>query len=126
MIKTKLLILLLISVIFSVNAFSQSKGQLSGTLMDSSGKKPVVYATITVFNGKDTSIITYRLSDEQGKFKVPSLPLQTELRAVITATGFAVLRKEFTLTEQSPLLDLGSTKMEIDVKEMEEVLLIAE
>lgn len=126
MIKTKLLILLLISVIFSVNAFSQSKGQLSGTLMDSSGKKPVVYATITVFNAKDTSIITYRLSDEQGKFKVPSLPLQTELRAVITATGFAVLRKEFTLTEQSPLLDLGPTKMEIDVKEMEEVLLVAE
>lgn len=125
MTKTKLLFLFLTSFLLSVNAFSQ-KGQLSGSLTDTSGKKPVVYATITVFNAKDTSIVTYRLSDEQGKFKVPSLPLQTELRAVITATGFSVLRKEFTLTEQSPQFDLGITKMEVDVKEMEEVLVISE
>lgn len=126
MIKTNLLIVILVSFLLPFNAFSQSKGQISGTLTDSSGKKPVVYATITVFNAKDTSIITYRLSDEQGKFKVPSLPLQTELRVVVTATGFAVWRKEFTLTEQSPLLELGLTKMQVDIKEMEEVLLVAE
>lgn len=126
MIKANLFIIILISFLLPVQAFSQSRGQLTGTLTDSSGKKPVAYATITVFNAHDTSIVTYRLSDEQGKFKVPSLPLQKELRAVITATGFAVWRKEFTLTEQSPQLDLGSLKMTMDIKEMEEVLLVSE
>lgn len=124
--KTNLLFIILLGFLLPVAAFSQSKGQLSGTLTDSSGKKPIVYATITVFDAKDTSIITYRLSDEQGKFKVPSLPLQKELRAVITATGFAVWRKEFTLSQESPLLDLGAIKMTVDVKEMEEVLVVAE
>jgi hypothetical protein len=123
--KTKLLFLLLAIILLPAMTFAQ-KGQLSGTLTDTSGKKPIVFATVTVFNAKDTSIITYRLSDEQGKFKVPSLPLQKELRVVITATGSGVWRKEFTLTEDAPTLDLGITKLEADVKEMEEVLVVSE
>ncbi|RYG54469.1 MAG: TonB-dependent receptor [Chitinophagaceae bacterium] len=125
MTKTKLLFFLFSLIFFTTNVSAQ-KGLFSGSLSDTSGKKPVVYATITIFHAKDTSIVTYRLSDESGKFKVPALPLQTELRAVITASGFAVWRKEFTLTEQSPQLDLGQVKMDIDVKEMEELLVISE
>lgn len=123
--KTKLLLLSLAILLLPAISFSQ-KGQLSGTLTDTSGKKPIVFATVTIFNAKDTSIVTYRLTDEQGKFKVPSLPLQKELRVVITATGSAVWRKEFTLTEESPSLDLGITRLEADVKEMEEVLVMSE
>jgi hypothetical protein len=123
--KTKLLILSLAILFLPAISFAQ-KGQLSGTLTDTSGKKPIVFATITVFNARDTSIITYRLSDEQGKFKVPSLPLQKELRVVITATGSSVWRKEFTLSDESPSLELGTLKLEADIKEMEEVLVMSE
>ncbi|MET0466525.1 MAG: outer membrane beta-barrel protein, partial [Chitinophagaceae bacterium] len=123
--KTKLLILLVAILLLPFISLAQ-KGQLSGTLMDTSGKKPIVYATVTVFSAKDTSIITYRLSDEQGKFKVPSLPFQKELRVVVTATGSSVWRKEFTLTEEAPSLDLGMLKLDPDVKEMEEVLVMSE
>ncbi|PZR24040.1 MAG: hypothetical protein DI535_22860 [Citrobacter freundii] len=124
--KTKLLILLLVWVGLPSFAFTQNKGQLTGSLTDTSGKKPVAYATITVFVAKDTSIITYRLSDEQGKFKIPGLPLKTALRVVVTATGYSVWRKEFTLTEEAATLDVSTIKMENDVKEMEEVLMVAE
>jgi len=124
--KTKLLILFLTLTVLPAIVFAQNKGQLSGILTDTSGKKPIAYATITVFTAKDTSIITYRLSDEQGRFKIPGLPLKTSLRVVVTATGFSVWRKEFTLTDEATTLDVGTTKMETDVKEMEEVLMIAE
>lgn len=122
--KTKLLLLLAIIALPALTL--AQKGQVSGTLTDSSGKKPIPYATITVFVAKDTSIVTYRLSDDQGKYKVPGLPLKTGLRIVVTATGYSVWRKEFTLTEDAASLDLGSIKMDTDVKEMEDVLVVSE
>ncbi len=118
-----------LSVMFSCflsAAIGQGKGQLAGSLRDSSGKKPIAYATVTVFTAADTSIVTYRLSDEGGKFSVPGLPLNVSLRAVITATGFEVWRKEFTLTPDTPQLDIGQQKMMIAITEMDEVLVVSE
>lgn len=120
----KLILLALLTTLFSA-AYSQ-KGVVSGMLTDSSGKKPVAYATVTVFEAKDTSIVTYRLSDDQGKFRVPSLPLNQPLRAVITATGLEVIRKEFTLTTDSSQLDWGRLAMQPHTVELDEILLVAE
>ncbi len=110
----------------AVSSFAQSKGQFSGSLVDTSGAKRIPYATITIFTAADTSIITYRLSDDDGKFKVPGLPIDKALRAVITASGYQVWRKEFTLTSDSALLDIRKIKMDIEVKELDEVLVTAE
>jgi hypothetical protein len=106
--------------------FAQGKGQFSGKLTDSSGKKQIPYATVTVFTSTDTTIVTYRLSDDDGKFKVPGLPLNHALRAVITASGYEVWRKEFTLTADSSQMDMGTVKMNIQIQELDEVLVIAE
>ncbi|MEI9944214.1 MAG: TonB-dependent receptor [Chitinophagaceae bacterium] len=122
----KLLTAFFAALFFSFSAIAQNKGQISGSLTDTSGKKPVPYATLTVFNAKDTSIITYRLSDDEGKFKVPGLPFDKELRVVITASGFQGWRKEFTLTANASMLDMGRIKMLISTKELEEVIVTSE
>jgi hypothetical protein len=54
-------------------------------------------ATITVFKAADTALITYRLSNHEGEFKVPGLPLNIECRMVVTYSGYEAFRKEFTL-----------------------------
>lgn len=102
------------------------KGTLSGKLTDSSGRNPVAFATITVFKAADTSIITYRLSDPDGNFRIPTLPVQMPLRAVITASGLEVLRREFQFEADSLQQNWGVLKMQPDLKELEEVLVIAE
>ncbi|MFD2919622.1 outer membrane beta-barrel protein [Terrimonas rubra] len=119
---------LVLSVIclLGVKAGFAQKGQISGSLTDSSGKSPVAYATITVFTAQDTSIVTYRMSDETGKFKVPGLPVNKALRAVITATGFDVWRHEFTLTAENNQLEIPAIKMLPNVQELEEVLVVSE
>lgn len=105
---------------------ARQKGTLTGTLTDSAGKQKIVFATITVFHAADTSIITYRLSDDAGIFKVPGLPLHKNLRAVITATGYEVYRKEFMLSDTTPELNLGQVRMQTAILEMDEVLVVAE
>jgi len=119
------LVLVLLLLTGLHETFAQ-KGQISGTLTDSSGKQPVAYATITVFTAQDTSIVTYRMSDEAGKFKVPGLPVNKPLRAVITATGFDVWRQEFTLTAENNQLEVPAIKMIPNIQELEEVLVVSE
>ncbi|NII24748.1 outer membrane beta-barrel protein [Pseudoflavitalea sp. X16] len=105
---------------------AQDKGAIKGKLVDSSGKQALSLATITVFQAKDTSIITYRLSDPQGEFRVPGLPLNIPCRTVISFSGYRVVRKEFELTAAQPQLDLGTFKLIPDAQSLEEVLVTAE
>ena len=84
---------LLCCALIALHGLAQEKGTLKGKLVDSTGKQSLALATITVFKAKDTSIITYRLSDPQGAFKVPGLPLNIPCRVVVSFSGFRVVRK---------------------------------
>lgn len=108
---------------FTTAGFTQ--GSIRGKLVDSSGKIPLGLATVTVFKAADTALITYRLSNPEGEFKVPGLPLHTECRIVVTYTGYDAFRKEFTLTGEEPL-DMGNVKMLPTSKSLDEVIVMAE
>ncbi len=104
---------------------ASAQGSIKGKLIDSLSKNPLGLATVTVFHATDTSLITYRLSSPDGEFKVPGLPLNKELRAVISYSGYDAYRKEFTLTDET-VLDWGSISLVPVSKSLDEVLVIAE
>ncbi|HWI89736.1 MAG TPA: outer membrane beta-barrel protein [Flavisolibacter sp.] len=110
-------------LISSFHLFAQ--GAVRGKLTDTLSKKPLGFATVTVFKSTDTTLITYRLSNPEGEFKVPGLPLNIALRVVISYSGFDAFRKEFTLTNDNPI-DLGTVIMNPSSKTLDEVLVIAE
>ena len=83
-------------------------------------------ATVTVFKAVDTTIITYRLSNPDGEFKVPGIPFDLNCRVVISYSGYAVFRKEFTVTRDQPTIDMGTITMATDSKSLDEVMVIAE
>ncbi len=105
---------------------AQNTGMIKGKLIDSARRQPLALATITVFSAKDTGIITYRLSDPQGEFKVPGIPLDLPCRVVISFSGYHIIRQTFTLTSQRSQLDLGAIPLSPDMKELDEVLVLAE
>ncbi len=111
--------------IIVINAVAQ-KGSITGKLTDTSGTQNLSLATVAVFKANDTTLITYRLSDPKGIFKVPGLPFYDSCRVVITHAGSAVYRKTFLLTAASPDIDMGNIQLEPDARLMEEVLLVAE
>jgi hypothetical protein len=115
----------LCTVMTCVCLHSFSQGTIKGKLMDTAGKKTLPLGTITVFRALDTSIITYRLSNQDGEFKVPGLPLNIPLRAIISYSGFEASRHEFTFTKEETI-DLGTINMTTTSKSLDEVLIISE
>lgn len=103
-----------------------SQGTIRGKLTDSAAKTPLALATVTIFRASDTAIITYRLSNPEGEFKVPGIPLNIACRIVVSYNGFSSYRKEFTLLPGNEVLDLGIISIAATSKTMEEVVIVAE
>lgn len=102
-----------------------AQGSVKGKVTDSTTNKALALATVTIFKAADTVLITYRLSTPEGEFKVPGIPLNIQCRAVISFSGFEVYRKEFTLTDNTPL-DLGTVALTPAATSLDEVLVVAE
>ena len=119
--KKVLLLIVLLTGISEVNG----QGSIKGKLTDTTGKTPLGFATVTVFKATDTVLVTYRLSNPEGEFRVPGLSLNAPYRVVISYSGYDAYRKEFTLTDDTPL-DLGTIQMLPVSKSLDEVLVVAE
>lgn len=113
-----------IALLLSHVLFAQ--GNVTGKLMDADTKKPLYLSTVTIYKAADTSIVTYRLSDKEGTFKIPGLPLNTPLRALVTFSGYEVLRRDFTLSESASSKDLDSLWLKPNSTSLDEVLVISE
>jgi len=121
----KQLLILNIFISLFLDAFAQS-GSISGKITDSSYKYPQGLATVTVFRAVDTTIITYRLSNTDGTFKIPGLPLNVPLRFMVTYSGFDAYRKDFTLTENLLSQAFDSVALQPSSRQLDDVMVFAE
>lgn len=112
---------------FSLTTYSQSsKGSIDGQLTDSSGTEVISLATIAVYRVADSSLITYRLSDMKGSFKVPGLPLNDSLRMVITHVGSQVFRQSILLSAIHPDFNMDTIRLYPEFETLEAVVITAE
>jgi len=111
-------------VCFFIIGKLSAQGIIKGKLVDSA-QKPLALATVTVFKASDTAIITYRLTNPEGEFKVPGLPLNLNCRVIVSYSGYEAFRKEFTLTSEAPL-DLGTIVLGSSIRSLDEVLVFSE
>jgi hypothetical protein len=85
--KGKLLLpLLILFVSFQVNALDE--GKIKGILWDTLTNKGISSATLTVFRMSDSSIMNFSLSGSSGNFEVNRLPLNTELRLLVSHVNY--------------------------------------
>src|SRR5689334_1482123 len=115
----KNILMLFMCTVLCTTAISQAT--LKGKLVDSTAKTALGLATVTVFKAADTAIITYRLSNPDGDFKIPGLPFDVNCRVVVSYSGYIGYRKEFTLKSDQPVLDLGNVYMSPATVAMQEV-----
>jgi len=120
----KILVICLLLMSYCWGAYAQT-GSVMGTLVDSA-RKPLGLATVTVFKAADTTIITYRLSNPEGAFKVPNLPLNLPLRLLVTYTGFGAYRKEFTLIPGQENYMLDTITLTSTQKQLDDIIVVAE
>ena len=50
-------------------------GDLTGVILDENTDEPVEFATIGIYNKRDSSLVTGSITDENGKFRIDQVPL---------------------------------------------------
>ncbi|WP_341214505.1 outer membrane beta-barrel protein [uncultured Wocania sp.] len=97
------LFIVLFSSLFS---FSQSKPfKISGTLIDKDTKTPVESATVYLEQVKDSSLITYTISNKIGKFTLEGSAHNKQAILNISYLGYKSITKQLNFTGNPILLD---------------------
>src|SRR5688572_17357794 len=116
-----------LSILFvcSISVHAQKNGSVKGIAYDTLSGKAVPDATITILVKKDSSLFTFGMTDNAGRFFLDNIPVG-EYRLLITHIGYHNQNKNFSLTENVKNIDLGNVVMNDRTKVLEEVLVTSE
>jgi uncharacterized membrane protein YgcG len=122
----KILTLLVISLTLLTAANAQKPdGSIKGKLIDTAAKAPISDATISVLNAKDSSLVTYTLSNKQGVFEVKGLTAG-EYNVIITHGVYGETKRSVIVSDSAKQVDLGDLAIQKDYKTLGEVVVKSE
>lgn len=97
--------------------------EISGTLLDTD-QLPLESATVYLEHQKDSSLVTYTLTDAKGQFFLEGKTKHTHLKLNISYVGFKTYQKDLDLT-QKVTFDLKEIKLSSDIDQLNAVVLKA-
>lgn len=111
---------ILIFVLFSFQAFAQSRNDIQGCILNKD-KKAVEFATISLLNASDSSLVKGTLTDSSGNFRISNIPSETYVLYISHIEHKPYYQKIQVNVSQvilpTVILDFSSTKLdEIVVK----------
>lgn len=106
-------------------AWAQKKGSARGVVYDSLAKEPVAGATISVMDRKDSSLVTFTMSDNTGHFEIRNLPLG-DFRLLVTHVNYHNSNTLFTVSEERHDIDFGNVGVTDRNKVLDEVVVTSE
>lgn len=109
-------LLLLLAITISFNATAQST--IKGIVFDTTSKKGLAYATISLVKSKDSTLVAFSRADSAGKFQLRAIPFGDYLLST-SYVGFVPVWKPVKINSTS--VDLGNVEM-TDVKFADEVV----
>ena len=95
-------------------------GVIKGKVTDST-QLLLSNATVSVLHKKDSSVVSYTLSDEKGVFELRNIPLG-DFHLFVAFNGYEVHTKQFTVSEDKQVLDFGTIIMQPEYKTLTAVV----
>ena len=117
--------LFLLPVCFTITGLAQKNGVVKGIAFDTISKETVAGATVTILERKDSSLVSFTMTGNDGRFQVSGLA-NGEYRVLISHINYHNSNKYFTITEAAKNAELGNVVMNDKVKVLEEVVLEVE
>lgn len=117
--------LLLLILGFAITVSAQKNGSVKGIAFDTLSKQAVPSATISVLEKKDSSLITFTMTDNSGKFELRGIP-NGEYRLLVSHVNYYSNNILFTISNDNKNLDLGNIIMNDVNKVLEEVIVTSE
>mgnify|MGYP000161294488 CR=1 FL=1 len=101
------------------------KGLVKGTLMDTLAKQPISSATITLLSKKDSSLVSFTMTDNKGVFELSGLT-NGEYRLLITHVNYHGFNKFFSITDAQKQVELGTIVLHDQSQVLSEVIVTAD
>ncbi len=99
----------MIRILFSVSLllfcqllFSQNYGTITGVVLDAD-RQPLIKATVSLVAATDSTVLSYSLTDDAGKFKLIRIPTQRDLILYITHVNSSPFHHEIRLKPKEEL-----------------------
>lgn len=121
----KIYLFILLFTGLSSTVLAQRNGTVKGIAYDTISKQPVAAATVTVLERKDSSLVSFTMTGNDGRFEVKGLA-DGDYRLLITHVNYHNSNKYFTIKESNRNMDLGNLAISDRAKVLEEVVLAAE
>lgn len=121
----KILALLALSLCFAGAYAQKADGSITGKLMDTTNKKPIADATVSLLNAKDSSLVTFTLSNKQGQFDIKGLAAGN-YRLIITHQEYTEIKRSISITDDKKQVNVGEIATTNNVKEMTGVVVTNE
>lgn len=95
---------------FGYTLYGQNSATILGRVLDTE-KKALEKATVSILNKQDSSVISYTLADDNGKFKLFKIPTNRDVILIISHVGTAHYSKTMKLQSDKDH-DLGDILLE--------------
>jgi 5-hydroxyisourate hydrolase-like protein (transthyretin family) len=110
---------------FCTISFAQKNGTIKGVAFDTTLRLPVNNATVTLTQKKDSSLLSFTMTDNNGRFELTGIQ-NGEYRLLITHVTYHNLDRVFSIDEQHKTIDLGNIVMNDRTKVLSEVTVTSE
>lgn len=121
---TRLLTGILLTILTNHCIAQTNKVTLSGIIKESTGKTTLAYVNIALKKSTDSSFVTGTISNEEGRFSFADIkPGNYFLQ--LSYSGFITRNQPVLIGSLSPFLDMGTTELQQDTKQLNEVIVTA-
>lgn len=103
----------------SLVSYSQSF-KISGTLVDAEDQSPLEAATVFMETASDSTLITYTITDKNGKFTLEGNTSVKKVRVNISFVGYESFQKVLELN--AAVTDVGKISLQFSVSNLDEVV----
>lgn len=110
---------------FCTIAFAQKNGIVKGIVFDTAAKQSVSNATITLMQKKDSSLTSFTMTDNIGRFELSGIQ-NGEYRLLITHVNYHNSSRVFKIDDEHKTIDLGRVIMDDQAKVLSEVTVTSE
>ncbi|MEI9810351.1 MAG: TonB-dependent receptor [Bacteroidota bacterium] len=93
----------------------KADGSIKGKLVDTASKQGIADATISLLNAKDSSLVTFTLSNKQGVFEIKGLEAG-DYQLLISHQAYDPYKKNLSVTADKKQVDLGDITPAKDFK----------
>jgi hypothetical protein len=117
--------LLLIACCIALGAYAQKNGSVRGTVSDTAARQPVVSATITLLQKKDSSLVSFTMTDNKGYFELTGIAAG-DYRLLVTHVNYHNTSRPFSISAASPAINLNNIVLQDLSKTLDEVVVTGE